>query len=84
MQTIRREILSDKTCVLTFDRPDSPVNIFDTDTLKELDAQLADIGDAPALILASAKKSVFVAGADIHLFQKMSAEELARFVELGP
>ena len=83
MQTIRREILTDKTCVLTFDRPDSPVNIFDGDTLKELDAQLAGLGDAPALILTSAKKSVFVAGADIHLFQKMSAEELARFVELG-
>ena len=83
MQTIRREILTDKTCVLTFDRPDSPVNIFDGDTLKELDAQLADLGDAPALILTSAKKSVFVAGADIHLFQKMSAEELARFVEFG-
>ena len=83
MQTIRREILGDKTCVLTFDRPDSPVNIFDAATLKELDAQLGSLGDAPALILASAKKSVFVAGADIHLFQKMSAEELARFVELG-
>ena len=83
MQTIRREILTDKTCLLTFDRPDSPVNIFDGDTLKELDAQLAGLGDAPALILTSAKKSVFVAGADIHLFQKMSAEELARFVELG-
>ena len=83
MQKIRREILDDKTCVLTFDRPDSPVNIFDVDTLKELDAHLAGLGDAPALILASAKKSVFVAGADIHLFQKMSAEELARFVELG-
>ena len=83
MQTIRREILADKTCVLTFDRPESPVNIFDLDTLKELDAQLADLGAAPALILASAKKSVFVAGADIHLFQKMSAEELTHFVELG-
>jgi 3-hydroxyacyl-CoA dehydrogenase/enoyl-CoA hydratase/3-hydroxybutyryl-CoA epimerase len=83
MQTIRRDILSDKTCVLTFDRPDSPVNIFDGDTLKELDAHLASLGDAHALILASAKKSVFVAGADIHLFQKMSAQELAAFVELG-
>ncbi|MEO6787491.1 MAG: enoyl-CoA hydratase-related protein, partial [Chthoniobacteraceae bacterium] len=83
MQTIRREILDDKTCVLTFDRPDSPVNIFDVPTLRELDAQLGALGDAPALILASAKKSIFVAGADIHLFQKMSAEELTQFVDLG-
>ena len=83
MQTIHREILGDKTCVLTFDRPDSPVNVFDADTLRELDAHLADLGGAPALILASAKKSVFVAGADIHLFQKMSATELTQFVELG-
>ena len=83
MQTIRREILDDKTCVLTFDRPDSPVNIFDVATLKELDAQLGALGDAPALILASVKKSIFIAGADIHLFQKMSTEELTQFVELG-
>src|SRR5438876_224618 len=83
MQTIRREILDDGTCVLTFDRPDSPVNIFDVPTLKELDEQLSAVGDARALILASAKKSIFVAGADIHLFQTMSAAELAQFLELG-
>jgi 3-hydroxyacyl-CoA dehydrogenase/enoyl-CoA hydratase/3-hydroxybutyryl-CoA epimerase len=83
MQTIHRKILDDGTCVLTFDRPDSPVNIFDVPTLKELDAQIGDLGDARALILTSAKKSVFVAGADIHLFSQMSAAELAHFVELG-
>jgi 3-hydroxyacyl-CoA dehydrogenase/enoyl-CoA hydratase/3-hydroxybutyryl-CoA epimerase len=83
MQTIHRKILDDGTCVLTFDRPDSPVNVFDVPTLKELAAQLGDLGDARALILASAKKSVFVAGADIHLFTRMSPEELAAFVELG-
>src|SRR5712671_2582610 len=83
MQTIRRETLDDKTCVLTFDRPDSPVNIFDQQTLQELEAHLGDLGDARVLILTSAKKSVFVAGADIHLFQKMSMEELTRFVEMG-
>jgi len=83
MQMIHREILTDKTCVLTFDRPDSPVNIFDVPTLKELDIQLGDLGDARALILASAKKTIFVAGADIHLFQKMGAEELTQFVEMG-
>ena len=83
MQTIRREILDDKTCVLTFDRPDSPVNIFDVPTLKELDAHLSALGDAPALILTSAKKSIFVAGADIHLFQKLSPEELLQFLDLG-
>src|SRR5205809_7507817 len=83
MQTIRREILDGGTCVLTFDRPDSPVNIFDVPTLKELDGQLGALADARALILASAKKSIFVAGADIHLFQTMSADELAQFLELG-
>ena len=83
MQTIHRNILGDGTCVLTFDRPDSPVNIFDVPTLKELDAQLGELRDARALILTSAKKSVFVAGADIHLFSQMSAQELAAFVELG-
>ena len=76
-------MLDDGTCVLTFDRPDSPVNIFDVPTLKELDAQLGELGSARALILTSAKKSVFVAGADIHLFSQMSPGELAAFVELG-
>ena len=83
MHTIRREILPEQICVLTFDRPESPVNLFDAETLNELDAQLAQLGEARALILASAKKSVFMAGADIHLFQKLSADELTHFVELG-
>ncbi len=83
MQTIDRTILGDGTCVLTFDRPDSPVNIFDVPTLKELDAHLGNLADVRTLILTSAKKSVFVAGADIHLFQKMSMEELTAFVDIG-
>jgi 3-hydroxyacyl-CoA dehydrogenase/enoyl-CoA hydratase/3-hydroxybutyryl-CoA epimerase len=83
MQTIHRKLLDDGTCVLTFDRPGSPVNIFDVPTLKELDAQLGDLAGVRVLILASAKKSVFVAGADIHLFTQMSMEELTAFVELG-
>ena len=83
MQTIHRNLIGDGACVLTFDRPDSPVNIFDVPTLKELDAQLGDLAGVRVLILASAKKSVFVAGADIHLFTQMSMEELTAFVEMG-
>ena len=37
---IRREVQPNGICVLTFDRPDSPVNIFDDATFGELNAHL--------------------------------------------
>ena len=66
---IRREIGDDGICVLTFDRPNSSANVFDRATLQELDAHLDFIAGSTELrgvVLASAKNSIFIAGADLH------------------
>src|SRR5687768_7269354 len=64
---IRAEITEDQFCILTFDRPDSAANIFDRATLQELHQHLDTIAANSRLrgvIVASAKKSIFIAGAD--------------------
>ena len=84
---IRRETGDDHICVLTFDRPDSGANVFDAATLDELNEHL-DAVDQDAslrgLIIASAKKSIFVAGADLKtLLQAAKTGEMRGFIERG-
>src|SRR5207247_9767192 len=78
--TVRREIGVKHICLLTFDRPDSGANIFDAATLDELNEHLNFVqNDASlrGLIIASAKKSIFVAGADLNtLLQQAQSDEL--------
>src|SRR6516225_9637168 len=72
---IRREIDDGDICTLLFDRPDSGANIFDAATLDELNEHLGFIeNDASlrGLIIASAKKSIFVAGADLKTLREAS------------
>ena len=84
MQNLRRDLTDDGLCVLTFDRPNSAANIFDRQTLEELGACLDDIApQVRGLVLMSAKDAIFVAGADLHGIRKMSAVEVASFIELG-
>ena len=84
---IRRETSDDQICVLTFDRPDSGANIFDAATLDELNEQLDAVekdASLRGLILASAKKSIFVAGADLKtLLQGAKTGEMREFIERG-
>ncbi len=84
---IRRETSDDQICVLTFDRPDSGANIFDAATLDELNEQLDGVekdASLRGLILASAKKSIFVAGADLKtLLQGARTGEMREFIERG-
>ena len=84
---IRRETSDDHICVLTFDRPDSGANIFDAATLDELNEQLDGVekdASLRGLILASAKKSIFVAGADLKtLLQGARTGEMREFIERG-
>src|SRR6266478_5794900 len=84
---IRRHLTDKQICVLTFDRPDSSANIFDMATLTELNEHLDAIesdSQIRGLVLASAKKSIFIAGADLHsLSQRADAEALRSLVELG-
>src|SRR5919198_177121 len=85
--TIRRQIADDHVCVLTLDRPDSSANIFDAATLDELNEHLGVIEKDAALrglIIASAKKSIFVAGADLNtLLQGAKTGEMREFIGRG-
>jgi 3-hydroxyacyl-CoA dehydrogenase/enoyl-CoA hydratase/3-hydroxybutyryl-CoA epimerase len=86
---IRRDITDDLICVLTFDRPSSSANIFDEATLRELNEHLDFIESSEGLkgvVLASAKNSIFIAGADLHALASMaeqSSANLRGFIELG-
>ena len=83
---IQRTMTADGVCVLTFDRPDSSANVFDRATLAELDRHLnlleQDAG-LKGLVLTSAKKSIFVAGADLHSLADASLDELRDLIEFG-
>jgi 3-hydroxyacyl-CoA dehydrogenase/enoyl-CoA hydratase/3-hydroxybutyryl-CoA epimerase len=87
LRMIQREIGDDHICVLTFDRPDSGANIFDAATLEELNEHLDAIekdASMRGLIIASAKKSIFVAGADLKtLLQAAKTGEMRGFIERG-
>jgi 3-hydroxyacyl-CoA dehydrogenase/enoyl-CoA hydratase/3-hydroxybutyryl-CoA epimerase len=84
---IQRETGDDQICVLTFDRPDSGANIFDAATLEELNEHLDAVekdASLRGLIIASAKKSIFVAGADLKtLLQAAKTGEMRGFIERG-
>ena len=84
---IRREIADDHVCLLLFDRPESGANIFDAATLDELSEHLDFIeGDETlrGVILASAKKSIFIAGADLKtLLRQAQTGELRDFIARG-
>jgi len=74
-------------CLLTFDRPDSGANIFDAATLRDLDEHLDAIESDPSLrgvIISSAKKSIFIAGADLQtLLRQAESGELQTFIAEG-
>src|SRR5262249_39265964 len=84
---IRREMGDDHICLLTFDRPESGANIFDAATLDELNEHLDFVeNDASlrGLIIASAKKSIFVAGADLKtLLQRAQSGDMRAFIAKG-
>jgi 3-hydroxyacyl-CoA dehydrogenase/enoyl-CoA hydratase/3-hydroxybutyryl-CoA epimerase len=84
---IRREIGDDHICVMTFDRAKSGANIFDEATLDQLNEHLDFIENDTSvrgLIIASAKKSIFVAGADLKtLSEQAQSGEMRGFIAKG-
>ena len=84
---IRREIRDDRICLLTFDRPESGANSFDAATLDELNEHLEVIERDASLrgvIIASAKKSIFIAGADLKtILQGAQTGEMRAFIAQG-
>ncbi|MBI5397694.1 MAG: enoyl-CoA hydratase/isomerase family protein [Verrucomicrobia bacterium] len=86
MPNIRRELRPDGICLLWFDRAHSPANVFDPDTLRELDEHVRAIAADRAtigVVILSAKEKVFHAGADLHTPAGLKEDELLRFIELG-
>ena len=84
---IQREIGDDHICLLTFDRPKSGANIFDAAALNELDKHLDFVESDTSLrglIITSAKKSIFIAGADLKtLLKQAQTNEMRAFIAEG-
>jgi 3-hydroxyacyl-CoA dehydrogenase / enoyl-CoA hydratase / 3-hydroxybutyryl-CoA epimerase len=74
-------------CLLAFDRPESGANIFDAATLSDLDQQLDFIEEEDSLegvVILSAKKSIFIAGADLKtLLHQARTGEMRAFIAEG-
>src|SRR5256714_3537795 len=83
---IQREI-DHGICLLTFDRPESGANVFDAATLSDLDQQLDFIEQEDSLqgvVILSAKKSIFTAGADLKtLLHQAQTGEMGGFIAEG-
>ncbi len=84
---IQREISDVGICMLIFDRPESGANIFDAPTLADLSEHVAFIENEPTLkglIITSAKKSIFIAGADLKTLMRQAARgEMRTFIAEG-
>ena len=84
---IRREIGADGICILTFDRPESGANIFDAATMDNLREHVDAIEKDPSVkgvIVISAKKSIFIAGADLKtLLRQAQTGEMRGFIAEG-
>jgi 3-hydroxyacyl-CoA dehydrogenase/enoyl-CoA hydratase/3-hydroxybutyryl-CoA epimerase len=86
-RTVRHTVRPDQICLLTFDRPGSAANILDQRTLAELNEELDFIERQPQLrgvVLTSAKRSIFIAGADLNMLGEEVPNEAARkLIEFG-
>ncbi len=84
---VRREVDDAGVCLLTFDRPESGANIFDAAALASLREQLDFIEQESSLkgvIVTSAKKSIFIAGADLQtLLRQAQTGEMRAFIAEG-
>lgn len=84
---LRREITAEQICILTFDRTGSSANVFDHATLAELNQHLDFVATHPeltGLILCSAKKSIFIAGADLHsIATETDPAKLRELIQFG-
>jgi 3-hydroxyacyl-CoA dehydrogenase/enoyl-CoA hydratase/3-hydroxybutyryl-CoA epimerase len=85
-RTVRHLVRDDQICLVTFDRADSAANIFDRRTLVELGEEIDFIAQSPQLkgvIFTSAKRSIFIAGADLKSMSEAASPEIRELVELG-
>jgi 3-hydroxyacyl-CoA dehydrogenase / enoyl-CoA hydratase / 3-hydroxybutyryl-CoA epimerase len=84
--TIQREV-DNGLCLLTFDRPESGANVFDPATMADLEQQLDAIEQDDSLggvVILSAKKSIFIAGADLKtLLRQAQTGDMRAFIAEG-
>jgi 3-hydroxyacyl-CoA dehydrogenase / enoyl-CoA hydratase / 3-hydroxybutyryl-CoA epimerase len=84
---IQRQVEENSICVLTFDRPESGANIFDAATLADLKKHLDFVErdrSLRGLLVTSAKKSIFIAGADLKtLLRQAETGQLRDFIAEG-
>lgn len=79
MGYFRKEI-QDGICILWLDQPDSQVNTLSVSLLTEFTGTVETLAEDDAIegvVLASAKKDSFIAGADIHEFHQMKSSDEA-------
>src|SRR5438067_628724 len=83
---IQREV-DNGLCLLTFDRPESGANVFDAATMADLEQQLDAIeqdDSVGGVVILSAKKSIFIAGADLKtLLRQAQTGEMRTFIAKG-
>ncbi|HEV7928135.1 MAG TPA: 3-hydroxyacyl-CoA dehydrogenase NAD-binding domain-containing protein [Verrucomicrobiae bacterium] len=86
-RTVHHFVRHDQICVLTFDRAGSAANIFDRRTLTELGEELDFIAGDPQIqgvVITSAKRSIFIAGADLHMMsENASPQDVRELIDLG-
>lgn len=76
--------IKDRIAILEFDRPDSKVNVLDTETMRELASvierlkNLSNSKSIRALIITSRKEGIFIAGADIKEIDSITSSEEAK------
>lgn len=71
---------------ITFDSPKSPVNVWNEETLRELNHHLEALEHDTrmrALVLRSAKEKIFVAGADLKAIREMPHARVSDLIWLG-
>src|SRR5690606_115666 len=79
-QSLRLEVGSDGVALLILDQPGESVNTLKAEFADQLSVLLDRIehsSDIRAVVLTSAKKDSFLAGADIHMLRRVSSVESA-------
>jgi 3-hydroxyacyl-CoA dehydrogenase/enoyl-CoA hydratase/3-hydroxybutyryl-CoA epimerase len=85
-QAFTRETDSNGVTWLTFDQPDSPVNLWSEATLREFVwhvERLEHDSSCRALVIRSAKPRVFIAGADLKTLRNLHPARLEQLIWLG-
>jgi len=86
MGSIRVEVRPDGVAVVMLDHPHKPVNTLSPDLVREFHEKAAPLLDddrVRAIVLASAKKDTFIAGADLDVIEGLTAAEISAMSREG-